>query len=85
MSFALCNLLSENISCIHTLMRKYLISKHNKQLNNKTQCLFVSTDHLSDGLNNSDCPKQLYCNNFTDYCDNPIQNVESANDVVIEF
>jgi hypothetical protein len=89
MSFALCNLLSENISCMNTLMRKYTFSKHNKQhnkqLNNKSKCHLVSIDYVSDSLNNSDCPKQLYCNNFTDYCDNPIQNVESENDVVIEF
>lgn len=84
MSFALCNLLSENISCMNTIMRKYLISKtnkqHNKELNNKYLCHFVSTD-----FNNSDCTNQSYCNNFTNYRDNPIQNVESENDVVIEF
>lgn len=80
MSFALCNLLSENISYMNTLMRKYTFSKHNKQLNNKSQCHFGSTD-----LNNSDCINQSYCNNLTDYCDNPIQNVESENDVIIEF
>ena len=84
MSFALCNLLSGNISYMNTLMRKYTFSKHNKQLN-KSQYHFVSTDYASDIFNNSDCPNQSYCNNFTDYCDKSIQNVDNENDVVIEF
>ncbi len=84
MSFALCNLLSENISYMNTLMRKYTFSKHNKQLN-KSQCYFISTDYASDIFNNSECTNQSYCNNFTDYCDNSIQNVDNENDVVIEF